>query len=103
MANKADLIKKVQGIVAEKTGEKVSIEGQGVNATVIVDSVVKAIEQLLLEDGKVAITGFGNFEVRERAERNGVNPATQEPMTIPATKVPAFKASSKLKELVKNN
>ncbi|MED4298901.1 HU family DNA-binding protein, partial [Priestia megaterium] len=41
------------------------------------------------------------FEVRQRAERTGRNPQTGEEMTIPASKVPAFKPGKDLKEAVK--
>ena len=44
---------------------------------------------------------FGTFEVRERAARTGHNPKTKEPMQIPASKVPAFKAGKVLKDTVK--
>ncbi|MDR1354457.1 MAG: HU family DNA-binding protein [Oscillospiraceae bacterium] len=49
---------------------------------------------------KVIFTKFGIFEVRERAERKGINPRTKEPMTIPASKHPAFRPASALKEWV---
>ena len=45
--------------------------------------------------------GFGTFEVRERKERQGRNPQTREPMTIPASKLPAFSAGKALKDAVK--
>ena len=50
---------------------------------------------------KVQLVGFGTFEVRDRAERDGINPATGKTIKIPATKVPAFKAGKALKDLVK--
>ena len=46
------------------------------------------------------VTGFGTFEVVERAERQGRNPATNEPMLIRASKSPKFKASKTLKSIV---
>ena len=49
---------------------------------------------------KVQIVGFGTFEVRERAERLGRNPRTKESITIPASKVPGFKAGKQLKDAV---
>ena len=52
-------------------------------------------------DGKVQLVGFGTFEVRERAERKGLNPATGAEITIAACKVPAFKAGKHLKDFVK--
>ena len=50
--------------------------------------------------GKVSLVGFGTFEVRERPERQGRNPQTKEPMTIAASKLPAFKAGKALKDAV---
>jgi DNA-binding protein HU-beta len=49
---------------------------------------------------KVQLVGFGTFEVSERAERDGRNPQSGEPMKIPASKAPKFKAGKGLKDLV---
>lgn len=68
------------------------------DAAVYVDAVIESIKDGMIEDGKVQIVGFGTFEVKERAEREGRNPATNQPMLIPATKVLKFKAGTKLKE-----
>ena len=46
------------------------------------------------------LVGFGTFEVRERKARKAQNPQTKKEITIPATKVPAFKAGKGLKEVV---
>ena len=53
-----------------------------------------------LKGDKVQLVGFGTFEVRERPERQGRNPQTKEPMTIAASKLPAFKAGKALKDAV---
>ena len=50
---------------------------------------------------KVQLTGFGSFEVKERAERTGRNPKTNEPIVIPAGKMPVFKAGKVLKDAIK--
>ena len=68
------------------------------DAAVYVDAVIESIKDGMIEDGKVQIVWFGTFEVKERAEREGRNPATNQPMLIPATKVLKFKAGTKLKE-----
>lgn len=47
---------------------------------------------------KVQLIGFGNFEVSKRPEREGINPATKEKITIAAANVPKFKAGKALKE-----
>ncbi len=70
-------------------------------ATKAVDAVLSSITDALAEGDKVTLIGFGNFEVRERSARTGRNPKTNEPIDIPATKVPAFKAGKKLKDAVK--
>jgi DNA-binding protein HU-beta len=64
------------------------------------DAAIGAIKTALKRGGKVTLVGFGTFEVRRRKRRKGVNPRTGEPLTIPATKVPAFRAGRALKNLV---
>lgn len=59
------------------------------------------VADTLVDGDKVAITGFGTFEVVERAERQGRNPATGEPITIAASKSPKFKAGKAFKDAVK--
>ena len=54
----------------------------------------------LKRGGKVAISGFGNFELRRRAAREGRNPRTGTLLAIKASMVPAFRAAKALKELV---
>lgn len=68
------------------------------DAAVYVDAVIESIKDGMIKDGKVQIVGFGTFEVKERAEREGRNPATNQPMLIPATRVLKFKVGAKLKE-----
>jgi len=65
------------------------------------DAVLEVITKSLKKGKKVSFIGFGSFEVRKRAARNGVNPATKQPIKIPAAKVAAFKAGAKLKDAVK--
>jgi len=54
----------------------------------------------LAEGEKVQLVGFGTFEVRERAAREGRNPRTKEVIQIPASKVPVFKPGKDFKDLV---
>jgi len=61
-----------------------------------------SITESLKKGEKVTWVGFGSFEVRDRAARDGVNPQNGEKIKIPASKVPAFKAGSALKEAVAN-
>ncbi|EKS8372196.1 HU family DNA-binding protein [Bacillus thuringiensis] len=90
--NKTELIQKV----AIQTGLKRT------QASLAVDSVFASIRETLQNGDNVQLIGFGSFEVRERAAREGRNPQTGESITIPARKVPAFKAGKALKEAVNN-
>ena len=65
-----------------------------------VEYIFDKISEFLAEGEKVQLIGFGNFEVRGRAERKGRNPQTGEAIMIKAKKVPAFKSGTALKELV---
>ncbi len=65
-----------------------------------VDALFETITEELVKDEKVTLVGFGTFEVRQRAARQGRNPATGETITIPASKSPAFKAGKGLKDRV---
>ncbi len=65
-----------------------------------VDKIFQLITQALEDGDKVVISGFGSFEVRERAQREGKDPRTGETIVIPAQKTPAFKAGKSLKEAV---
>jgi DNA-binding protein HU-beta len=88
--NKTELIAKV----AEKT------QMTKKDATQSVEAVLEAITEALKNGEKVQLIGFGNFEVRERAARKGRNPQTGKEITIPASKVPAFKPGKALKDEV---
>lgn len=89
--NKTELV----ASVAEKAGISKKDADKAVSA--VVESVVEALKA----GDKVALTGFGTFEVHERSARTGLNPRTKEKIEIPATKVPAFKAGATLKNAVK--
>ncbi len=88
--NKTELIK----IVADKSEMKQK------DAEKVVSAVFDAIVEKVAEGEKVQIVGFGTFEQRERKERSGVDPRTHEKLTIPASKVPAFKAGKAFKDAV---
>jgi len=66
-----------------------------------VEALFETISNTLAKEEKIQLIGFGTFEVRERATRTGRNPQTGEEMTIPASKVPAFKPGKELKAAVK--
>ena len=61
---------------------------------------IDVVTDELKNDRKVQLVGFGTFEVTKRAAREGINPLTKEPMSIPASKAPTFKAGKALKETV---
>ena len=65
-----------------------------------VSAVIDAITEALVAGDDVKITGFGSFEVKERAARTGRNPKTGEAVEIPASKYVAFSAGSDLKNKV---
>ena len=65
-----------------------------------VSAVIDTITESLAKGEKIQLVGFGTFEVRERAAKEGINPATKEKMNIPAKKVPASKAGKALKDVV---
>ena len=64
------------------------------------DAVTATITESLANGDKISIVGFGSFEVRERAAKESINPATKQPIHVPAKKVPAFKAGKALKDAV---
>lgn len=66
----------------------------------VITSFIEVISNELEKGNAVSIKGFGTFEVRNRSERQGRNPATGETITIKASKSPAFKASSLLKKSI---
>ena len=66
----------------------------------VISSVISNITSALVSGEKVQIVGFGTFETRDRKEREGRNPSNGQPMTIPASRVPAFKAGKSLKDAV---
>jgi DNA-binding protein HU-beta len=92
---KTDFIK----AVADKAGDGISQK----QAKQVIEAAIKVITETLSQGEKVTLTGFVTFEVRDRREREGVNPQTRERMVIPATKTPGFSASSTLKEAVKGS
>ncbi len=88
--NKTELI----AAVAEKA------EISRKDAEKVLKAFTDVVADELVKGEKVQMVGFGTFEVSERAAREGRNPQTNEPMTIPASKSPKFKAGKALKDLV---
>ncbi|WP_341530121.1 HU family DNA-binding protein [Nostoc sp. UHCC 0302] len=66
----------------------------------IISAFLEVVTEAVANGEKITLVGFGSFERRERAEREGRNPKTNEPMTIPATRVPGFSPGKLFKEKV---
>ncbi len=66
----------------------------------VVRVIIDTMKEALIQGEKVQITGFGTFEVRDRAPRVGRNPKTNEEVRIDAFRKPVFRASQTLKERV---
>ncbi|WP_341530208.1 HU family DNA-binding protein [Nostoc sp. UHCC 0302] len=66
----------------------------------IISAFLSVVTEVVANGEKITLVGFGSFERRERSEREGRNPKTQETMTIPATRVPAFSPGKLFKEKV---
>ena len=66
----------------------------------VLNAALDAISLALVRGEKVQLSGFGTFETKDREARIGRNPHTKEAVEIPATRVPAFKASKVLKDNV---
>lgn len=89
--SKADLVSKV---AADTDKSKSDVKK-------VLDAALSEVMDSLQSGGKVQLTGFGTFEVRERKARSGVKPGTTEKIKIPASKYPAFKPGKGLKDRVK--
>ncbi len=70
------------------------------DASKALDATIEGITTGLKDQGKVALVGFGTFAVKTRAAREGINPLTKQPLSIPEKQVASFKAGSKLKEAI---
>lgn len=88
--NKSELIMKV--------AEDVDISKAKAEAAV--NALINSVTEELKAGGTVALTGFGTFQVKERAARTGRNPQTGENIQIAAAKIPGFKAGKGLKDSV---
>jgi DNA-binding protein HU-beta len=87
--NKSELIESVQAALGKEATKRSAEEA--------LDAVLSSIATGVKKDSKVQIIGFGTFEVKKRAARQGRNPKTGEAMKIAASKSVGFKPSSVLK------
>lgn len=89
---KADLIEEVAKIadITRKDSE------------VVVETIFDGIVHALRAGDKIEIRGFGSFRTRQRKPRVGRNPKTGDKVEVPAKKIPFFKPSKELKDVVNN-
>jgi len=89
--NKAELVTEVS--------KKTSLAKKDIGN--VVDALVETITDAIKKGEKVALAGFGTFQVVQRKARTGLNPQTKETIQIPARKVPKFAPAKGLKEKVR--
>ena len=89
--NKTELV----AAMAEKAGLSKKDAEKALNA------FMETVQEAVKVDDKVQLVGFGTFESKARAAREGKNPQTGEKIKIAACKVPAFKAGKAFKDLLK--
>lgn len=91
MAGKADivdhLVNQLDGVTKKQAGEAF-------------DAIFDYISQSLVDGDRVQIPGFGTFQISDRKARQGLNPKTKKPITIPASKSVRFKPGKGLKDAV---
>lgn len=88
--NKAELIE----TISEKAGlTKVDVEK-------VINGAIQVIVANVKKGEKVALAGFGQFELTKRAAKKGINPTTKEQISIPAKNAPKFKAAKAFKDAV---
>jgi integration host factor subunit beta len=89
---KADLIENVS----------TAIEMSRKDSEMVVETIFDSIVKSLRSGDKIEIRGFGSFRTRQRESRVGRNPKTGARVQVPAKKIPYFKPSKELKDLVNN-
>jgi DNA-binding protein HU-beta len=89
-----------KGELIDQIAEKADVTKKDADA--ILTAVLDVILETVAKGEKVTLVGFGTFEARERQAREGRNPATGQPIKIPATVVPAFSAGKQFKDRVVN-
>lgn len=91
MTNKAQLVDELHA----------ALGGTRVSAEQAMETLINAITSALKKGDEVSIAGLGIFSVKQRKSRVARNPRTGEPITVPAMKVPKFRAAKALKDAVK--
>lgn len=90
---KADLIEEVSRL-AELTRK---------DSEIIVETIFDSVVRSLRAGDKIEIRGFGSFRTRQRRPRVGRNPKTGAKVEVPAKKIPYFKPSKELKDLINHS
>lgn len=90
--NKTELIDKIAANAGLSKGD----------AKKALEASLDAIKEALVAGDKIQLIGFGTFSVNERPAHKGINPATKQPIDLPAKKVAKFKAGAELAEAVNN-
>lgn len=88
--NRQELVK----AVAEKSGQSQTAVNDMLNA------FISTVQDTVAAGDKIALVGFGTFESVKRAERQGRNPASGVPITIPASTLPKFSPGKAFKDQV---
>ncbi len=88
---KAEIVERIYGTVGGFSKKE---------AADLVDAVFDLMKQTLSSGEKVKISSFGNFVVRDKSERPGLNPRTRSPITLAARRVVRFRPSPVLKSQV---
>lgn len=84
--------------LVERVAEKINLTKK--QTETIVNLLLDSITEALRRGDKVELRGFGSFRIRQRRPREGRNPKTGATVSIPAKRVPFFKAGKELRELV---
>ena len=92
-------IKMNKASIVDAIHEKIG--GTKVQAEEVVDMIIDSITSTLKKGGEVSIAGLGIFSTKTRAARQARNPRTGETISVPAMKVPKFRAAKALKDAVK--
>lgn len=90
-----------KGGVINQTADELSLSKK--ESAEILDTLIGLIKDSLESGEDVLVSGFGKFQVKEKAPRKGKNPATDEEMMLDARRVVKFKCSGKLRERINNH
>jgi DNA-binding protein HU-beta len=98
MENKGEIQKMKKKEFIEAIAKEANVSEAA--ASKVVAAFIKVTTDALKANDKVQITGFGTFDVMERAEREGRNPFTGETIKIAASRSPRFKAGKSFKDAI---